>query len=76
MLTLYHSPLMPTCRKVRLMLREKNVPHELKTELFWMRRIEFFKLNPAGEVPVLVTEKGLKRELGEPAMSQQRCAQG
>lgn len=58
MLTLYHSPLMPTCRKVRLMLREKNVPHELKTELFWMRRVEFFKLNPAGEVPVLVTDKG------------------
>ncbi len=58
MLTLYHSPLMPTCRKVRLMLREKNVAHELKTELFWMRRVEFFGLNPAGEVPVLVTEKG------------------
>lgn len=40
------------------MLREKNVPHELKTELFWMRRVEFFSLNPAGEVPVLVTDKG------------------
>lgn len=58
MLTLYHSPLMPTCRKVRLMLREKNVPHELITELFWMRRPEFFAMNPAGEVPVLVTDKG------------------
>ena len=58
MLTLYHSPLMPTCRKVRLMLREKNVPHELVTELFWMRRPEFFAMNPAGEVPVLVTDKG------------------
>lgn len=40
------------------MLREKNVAHELRTELFWMRRVEFFALNPAGEVPVLVTEKG------------------
>jgi glutathione S-transferase len=58
MLTLYHSPLMPTCRKLRLMLREKSVPHELKTELFWMRRMEFFALNPAGEVPVLVAERG------------------
>ncbi len=58
MLTLYHSPLMPTCRKIRLMLREKGVAHELKTELFWMRRLEFFALNPAGEVPVLITDRG------------------
>ena len=55
MLTLHHSPLLPTCRKIRLMLREKNIPHALKTEDFWLRRVDFFALNPAGEVPVLVT---------------------
>lgn len=57
MLTLYHSPLHPGCRKIRLMLREKNIAHTLIVEDFWQRRIEFFVLNPAGEVPVLVTDK-------------------
>ena len=57
MLTLYHSPLIPQCRKLRLMLREKNLPHTLVAEDFWQRRIEFFALNPAGEVPVLTTDK-------------------
>jgi glutathione S-transferase len=57
MLTLYHSPLIPACRKVRLMLREKQIAYELVAEDFWNRRIDFFALNPAGEVPVMVTEK-------------------
>jgi glutathione S-transferase len=57
MLKLYHSPLIPACRKVRLMLREKNIAHTLVNEDFWNRRIEFFAINPAGDVPVLVTEK-------------------
>lgn len=57
MLTLYHTPLSPACRKIRLMLKEKNLPHELVAEETWNRRIEFFALNPAGEVPVLVNDK-------------------
>ena len=57
MLTIYHSPLLPACRKVRLMLREKNLEHELITEDFWARRIELFGLNPAGEVPIMLNEK-------------------
>ena len=59
MLTLYHSPLIPTCRKIRLMMREKNLEHTLVAEEFWTRRIDFFALNPGGEVPVLINEKGL-----------------
>jgi glutathione S-transferase len=55
--TLYHSPLLPSCRKIRLMLREKNLSYELRQEDFWQRRVEFFALNPAGEVPVLVGGK-------------------
>lgn len=39
------------------MLREKNLDHTLIVEDFWTRRVEFFALNPAGEVPVLVTER-------------------
>jgi glutathione S-transferase len=63
--TLYHSPLLPACRKIRLMLREKNIPHTLKQEDFWNRRAEFFVLNPAGEVPVLA---GGTRTVGTYAM--------
>lgn len=57
MLTLYHTPLSPFCRKIRLMLREKSIAHTLITEDPWARRMEFFAINPAGEVPVLVTDK-------------------
>lgn len=58
MLTLYHFALVPACRKIRLMLREKTIAHDLKSEDFWTRRVELFALNPAGEVPVLLTERG------------------
>lgn len=54
MITLYHTPLFPSCRKVRVMLREKELDFRLVEEDFWLRRIDFFRLNPAGEVPVLV----------------------
>lgn len=57
MLKLYHTPLSPACRKLRLMLKEKSIPHELVIEEPWQRRIEFFALNPSGDVPVLVTDK-------------------
>ncbi|MBI1274156.1 MAG: glutathione S-transferase family protein [Alphaproteobacteria bacterium] len=52
--TLYHHPLDPFCRKVRLVLLEKDVPHELVFEEPWDRRDELLTLNPAGDVPVLV----------------------
>lgn len=58
MLTLYHSPLVPGCRKIRLMLREKNLEHRLVSEDFWTRRVELFAMNPAGDVPILLSEKG------------------
>lgn len=54
MFQLYHTPLSPACRKVRMMLREKELDFQLIEEDVWMRRLEFFSLNPAGEVPVLV----------------------
>ena len=54
----YHFPLSPFSRKVRLALKEKDLPFELVTEPFWERRPEFIALNPAGEVQVLVEEDG------------------
>lgn len=56
MLTLYHLPLCPYSRKVRLCLREKGLEAELATENVWERREAFLTLNPAGEVPVLIDE--------------------
>lgn len=56
---LYHSPLLPSCRKIRILLREKDVEFELIQEDFWLQREAFMALNPAGEMPVLVEPEGL-----------------
>ena len=58
MRTLYHLWLSPGARKVRLILKEKNLEFELKIERTWERRPEFLALNPAGEVPVLIEPDG------------------
>jgi glutathione S-transferase len=50
---LYHMPLSPFCRKVRLVLAEKKIEVELLQEKPWERRMDFLRLNPAAEVPVL-----------------------
>lgn len=55
---LYHTPLSPFCRKIRMMLREKMLEYTLVTENPWEPQQEFFALNPSGEVPVLVEEEG------------------
>ncbi len=55
---LYHTHLSPFCRKIRMMLKEKDLPFELVQENPWDRNLEFFALNPAGEVPVLVEDNG------------------
>ena len=55
---LYHLPISPACRKVRLVMAEKGLDFELVEERDWERRDEFLMLNPAGEVPVLMVEEG------------------
>lgn len=59
MRVLYHLPLSPFSRKVRLALGEKRLPFELRLEKVWERRPEFLALNPACQVPVLMEESGL-----------------
>jgi glutathione S-transferase len=54
---LYQFPLCPFSRKVRLMLAEKGVAHELVRETPWLRRDEFVDMNPAGQTPVLVEDQ-------------------
>lgn len=51
---LYHYPLSPFSRKVRLLLAEKNLEFQLITENFWERRRSFLAMNPAAQVPVLI----------------------
>lgn len=51
---LYHYPLSPFSRKVRLLLAEKNLEFQLVTENFWERRRSFLAMNPAAQVPVLI----------------------
>ena len=56
---LYHLPLSPFSRKVRLALGEKRLPFEQRLEKAWERRPEYLELNPAGTVPTLVEDNGL-----------------
>lgn len=53
MIRLYHVPLSPYCRKVRLSLAEKKQEVELVEERYWEAGMEFLRMNPAGKVPVL-----------------------
>ncbi len=56
MLTLFHHPICPHSRFVRLALEEYGAPPQLIEERVWERREEFLKLNPAAATPVLVEE--------------------
>ncbi len=58
MRTLYHYPLCPFSRKVRVFMKEKHLEFELVIESFWEKRREFLVMNPAGQVPVLKEASG------------------
>ncbi|WP_300033295.1 glutathione S-transferase family protein [uncultured Roseobacter sp.] len=53
MARLFHVPLSPFCRKVRLSLAEKKIEVELVEEKYWEQDADFMRRNPAGKVPVL-----------------------
>ncbi len=50
---LYHLPLSPFCRKIRLVMAEKNIDVELVEERPWERRLDYLRQNPSGKVPML-----------------------
>jgi glutathione S-transferase len=58
MTLLYHHPLCPHSRFVRLVGAEIGVEAELVEERPWERRQDFLMLNPAGTTPVLVEDGG------------------
>ena len=53
MTRLFHVPLSPFCRKVRLTLAEKRIEVELVEERYWEQGPEFLRRNPAGKIPVI-----------------------
>lgn len=57
MITLFHHPLCPFSRKVRLLLEEGGFSYTCSQEPFWQKREEFLDLNPFGEIPVLYFDR-------------------
>jgi len=64
MIRLFHVPLSPFCRKVRLSLAEKKLEVELVEEKYWEGDAEFLRRNPAGKVPVLKMDGRTMSESG------------
>jgi glutathione S-transferase len=58
MRSLYHLPISPFCRKIRLVLAEKRLDVSLIEEKPWERRQELLMMNPASQVPVLLDHAG------------------
>lgn len=55
---LYHNWFCPFSRKVRILLTEKALEFDMKTEKVWERRPDFLAMNPACTTPVLVEDDG------------------
>jgi len=62
MIRLYHYPLSPFCRKVRLTLAEKKLEVELIEERYWEPSPDFLRRNPAAKVPVLRMDSKIMSE--------------
>ena len=61
---LFHVPLSPFCRKVRLSLAEKKIEVELVEERYWEPSADFMRRNPAGMVPILKMNGQMLAESG------------
>ncbi|MGB0658768.1 MAG: glutathione S-transferase family protein [Mangrovicoccus sp.] len=62
MIKLYHAPLSPFCRKVRLTLAEKKLEVDLIEERYWEKDPDFMRRNPAGKVPVMRIDRKIMSE--------------
>ena len=56
MYILYYMPINSECRAAKLILREKKIQFKSINEPIWKRRVEFLKINPEGELPVILDE--------------------
>ena len=57
MLTLYHHPICPLSRQIRVFLKELDTEFTMVKEDYWLRRKEFIEINPAGSLPVIEIDK-------------------
>lgn len=57
MMTLYHHPICPLSRQVRIYLKELDCQFSTIKEDYWLRRKEFLQINPHGGVPTLVVDE-------------------
>lgn len=53
MLTLYHHPMCPLSRQVRVLLKELVLEFGMIKEEYWLRRREFTQVSPASTLPVI-----------------------
>ena len=59
MVLLIHHPVSPHSRKIRLEMSEKKMLFVLKEEEPWALSADVYKLNPAGELPIFVSDLSL-----------------
>ncbi|KEJ96921.1 glutathione S-transferase family protein [Sulfitobacter pseudonitzschiae] len=64
MAKMFHVPLSPFCRKVRLSLAEKKIGVDLVEEKYWEADADFLRRNPAAKVPVLQLDGIIMSESG------------
>lgn len=50
---LYHYPMCPLSRQIRIILKELDLTFNLIKEDYWLSNKNFLKINPAGTLPVL-----------------------
>lgn len=56
MFSVYSFNLCPFSRQVRLFLKEMNINFQLIEEKYWEYDVNFLKINPASDVPVLIDQ--------------------
>ena len=56
MYLLYHHPLCPLSRQIRIILHELNITFDLHKEDYWLQTQALMKLSPSGSVPVLIDD--------------------
>ena len=64
MVLLVHHPVSAASRKIRLMMAEKKILFVLREEEPWNLSPELYKLNAAGELPVVIVLVPASETLG------------
>ena len=60
MYKLYYMPMCSSSRAGKLILKEKSINFVAINEPIWKRRVEFLKINPEGDLPVIIDDNNVK----------------